>query len=103
MCHLLDVVPILTSTVIQCSRAGMNESAYEYASLLCSQHRDSMDVKYKRKIEQIVRFAFSCIIAHLIFIAGEKKTVKPRRFLPLAHSAKFLFLRRNLNVLRVRT
>ena len=28
------VVPILTSTVIECQRAGMRRTAYEYASML---------------------------------------------------------------------
>lgn len=48
---------ILTSTVIECQRAGLKASAYEYASQLIMnpEHRNAMDAKYKRKIEAIVR------------------------------------------------
>jgi hypothetical protein len=43
--------------VIECQRAGLKASAYEYASQLIMnpEHRNAMDAKYKRKIEAIVR------------------------------------------------
>jgi WD repeat-containing protein 19 len=50
------VVPILTSTVIECYRSGLKSEAFEYASLLMRpEHRQKLDEKFKRKIEQIVR------------------------------------------------
>ena len=50
------IVPILTSTVIECQRAGLRRSAYEYASMLMRpEYRAQLDEKYKRKIETIVR------------------------------------------------
>ncbi|KAJ3197138.1 WD repeat-containing protein 19 [Dinochytrium kinnereticum] len=50
------VVPILTSTVIECYRAGMKKEAFEYAAMLMRpEYRSLLDAKYKRKIEQIVR------------------------------------------------
>ncbi|KAJ3077769.1 WD repeat-containing protein 19, partial [Quaeritorhiza haematococci] len=50
------VIPILTSTVIECQRAGLKRSAFEYAAMLMRpEYRAKVDPKYKRKIEQIVR------------------------------------------------
>jgi WD repeat-containing protein 19 len=50
------VVPILTSTVIECQRAGLKESAYEYATMLMRpEYRQQIEPKFKRKIEAIVR------------------------------------------------
>ncbi|KAJ3330817.1 WD repeat-containing protein 19 [Blyttiomyces sp. JEL0837] len=50
------VVPILTSTVIECQRAGLKKEAFEYAAMLMRpEYRNLVDPKYKRKIEQIVR------------------------------------------------
>ena len=52
----VDVVPILTSTVIECHRSGLKQSAFDYASILCrAEYRAQIDQKYKRKIELIVR------------------------------------------------
>merc|ERR1711988_2097942 len=52
-CH---VVPILTSTVIECQRAGLKDSAYEYASMLMRQeYRAQIEPKFKRKIEAMIR------------------------------------------------
>ena len=46
----------MTSTVIECVRAGLRRSAYEYASLLMRpEYRDEINPKFKRKIETIVR------------------------------------------------
>jgi hypothetical protein len=53
----LHVVPILTSTVIECSRAGLKAAAYENATILMrpEYRKDMTDVNVKRKIEGIVR------------------------------------------------
>ncbi|KAJ3113681.1 WD repeat-containing protein 19 [Physocladia obscura] len=52
----IHVVPILTSTVIECHRADLKKESYEYASILMrAEYRNLIDAKYKRKIEQIVR------------------------------------------------
>ena len=53
-----DVVPILTSTVIECQRSGLKNSAFSYAAVLMRpEYRDKIDIKYKKKIEVIVRYA----------------------------------------------
>ena len=50
------VVPILTSTVIECQRAGLKRSAFEYASMLMrNEYRSQIEPKFKRKIEALVR------------------------------------------------
>lgn len=50
------IVPILTSTVIECQRVGLKASAFEYASALVRpEFRTKLDEKYKKKIETIVR------------------------------------------------
>jgi WD repeat-containing protein 19 len=50
------VVPILTSTVIECQRAGLKGSAFGFAAMLMRpEYRQQIDVKWKKKIEQIVR------------------------------------------------
>ena len=52
----LDVVPILTSTVIECDRAGLKKAAFQYAAVLMkTEYRDKLDAKYKKKIEGTVR------------------------------------------------
>jgi WD repeat-containing protein 19 len=50
------VVPILTSTVIECQRAGLKRSALEFATqLMQPERRGQIAEAYKRKIETIVR------------------------------------------------
>lgn len=50
------IVPILTSTVIECQRAGMNRTALEQAAVLMRpEHRQEINANYKRKIEAMVR------------------------------------------------
>jgi len=50
------IVPILTSTVIECQRAGLKRSAFEYASqLMHPEYRANIAAAYKKKIEAIVR------------------------------------------------
>jgi len=52
----LHVVPILTSTVIECHKAGLRGSAFEYAAMLMRpEYRPMLQEPYKRKIESIVR------------------------------------------------
>lgn len=55
---LSDIVPILTSTVIECHRAGLKKSAFSYAAMLMRpEYRNQIDSKYIKKIEAIVRKA----------------------------------------------
>ncbi|XP_052278623.1 WD repeat-containing protein 19-like isoform X1 [Dreissena polymorpha] len=50
------IVPILTSTVIECHRAGLKNSSFSYAAMLMRpEYRNQIDLKYKKKIEMIVR------------------------------------------------
>ena len=52
----MHVVPIITSTVIECHRAGLRGMAFEYASMLMRpDYREQLQDAYKRKIEAIVR------------------------------------------------
>jgi len=52
----MHAVQILTSTVVECQRAGLKASAYEYAVMLMRpEYRPNIDVNLKRKIEAIVR------------------------------------------------
>lgn len=54
----IDIVPILTSTVIECQRAGLKKSAFSYAVMLMRpEFRNQIDVKYSKKIEAFVRKA----------------------------------------------
>lgn len=49
-------MPILTSTVIECSRAGLKASAFSYAAMLMRpEYRSQVDPKYSKKIEAVVR------------------------------------------------
>ncbi|XP_077544266.1 intraflagellar transport protein Oseg6 [Haemaphysalis longicornis] len=49
-------VPILTSAVVECQRAGLKNSAFGYAStLMRPEYRSQIDAKYKKKVEAIVR------------------------------------------------
>ncbi|XP_014214190.1 WD repeat-containing protein 19 [Copidosoma floridanum] len=50
------VVPILTSAVIECHRAGLKTDAFNFAAMLMRpEHRNHIDAKYSKKIEAIVR------------------------------------------------
>lgn len=52
------IVPILTSTVIECHRAGLRHAAFKYATMLMNpEYRKSIDSKYAKKIEGVVRKA----------------------------------------------
>ena len=54
--YYADIVPILTSTVIECHRSGLRNSAFGYAAMLLRpEYRQKIDPKWKKKIEQIVR------------------------------------------------
>ncbi|KAH6945802.1 hypothetical protein HPB50_009990 [Hyalomma asiaticum] len=49
-------VPILTSAVVECQRAGLRNSAFTYAStLMRPEYRSQIDPKYRKKVEAIVR------------------------------------------------
>lgn len=49
-------MPILTSTVIECQKAGLKTSAFSYATMLLRpEYKNQLDLKYKKKIEAIVR------------------------------------------------
>lgn len=53
---IADIVPILTSTVIECHRAGLKNSAFSFAAMLMRpEYRNKIDAKYKKKIEAMVR------------------------------------------------
>ena len=50
------IVPILTSTVIECHRSGLKNSAFNHAvTLMRPEYRKEIDEKYKKKIEAIIR------------------------------------------------
>ncbi|KAG7198199.1 hypothetical protein KM043_005609 [Ampulex compressa] len=50
------IVPILTSTVIECHRAGLKHAAFNFAAMLMRpEYRTQVDIKYSKKIEAIVR------------------------------------------------
>ncbi|XP_073812289.1 intraflagellar transport protein Oseg6 [Musca autumnalis] len=52
------VIPIITSTVIECHRSGLKKSAFIYASMLMRpEYRNNLDARYSKKIESIVRKA----------------------------------------------
>lgn len=52
----MHIVPILTSAVIECQRAGLKKSAFEYACVLMRpEHKDNVEEKFKKKIEALVR------------------------------------------------
>uniref|UniRef100_A0A1I7XJW9 Intraflagellar transport protein 122 homolog n=1 Tax=Heterorhabditis bacteriophora TaxID=37862 RepID=A0A1I7XJW9_HETBA len=52
------IVPILTSTVVICSKAGLKAAAHRSAiSLMQPEYRSKINVKYKKKIEALVRKA----------------------------------------------
>nr|XP_020479849.1 WD repeat-containing protein 19 isoform X2 [Monopterus albus] len=50
------VVPLLTSAVIECHRAGLRNSAFSFAAMLMRpEYRNEIDLKYRKKIEAMVR------------------------------------------------
>uniref|UniRef100_A0A0L8I442 Anaphase-promoting complex subunit 4 WD40 domain-containing protein n=2 Tax=Octopus bimaculoides TaxID=37653 RepID=A0A0L8I442_OCTBM len=50
------IIPILTTTVIQCHRAGLRNSSFSYAAMLLrDEYQRDIDPKLKKKIEGIVR------------------------------------------------
>lgn len=52
----VDVVPILTSAVIECHRAGLKNSSFSFAAMLMRpEYRNEIDPKYRKKIEAMVR------------------------------------------------
>jgi WD repeat-containing protein 19 len=60
------IVPILTSTVIECQRSGLKSTAFEYASMLMRpEYRKGISEQYRAKIEKIVRKPEKVRIAHV--------------------------------------
>ena len=56
------IVPILTSTVIECHRSGLKKSAHAYASMLVRpEYINDVDPKYKKKLDAIVRSAIDLV------------------------------------------
>lgn len=50
------MVPILTSAVIECQRAGLKKSAFGFAAMLMRpEYRNDIMASYRKKIENIVR------------------------------------------------
>lgn len=98
---ITDIVPILTSAVIECHRAGLKNSAFSFAAMLMRpEYRNKIDLKYKKKIEAMVRWAvltctFKCtqcqgFICNVIF-AHKAYTLYP--VFMLFHYLKFGKLR----------
>ncbi|KAJ1448620.1 hypothetical protein M885DRAFT_538620 [Pelagophyceae sp. CCMP2097] len=49
-------IQLLTSTVVECQRAGLKQAAYDYASMLMRpEHRGNIEAKFKKKIEAMIR------------------------------------------------
>ena len=72
------MVPILTSTVIECQRAGLKGSAFGFAAMLMRpEYRQQIDVKWRKKIEQIVRFETA-----IQWIAKGQLTIRGHLVLP---------------------
>ena len=54
----VHAVPILTSAVIECARAGLRRAAFEHAcTLMRPENRSAVEEKFRRKIEALVRRA----------------------------------------------
>ena len=52
----MHIVPIMTSTVIECHRSGLRGASFEHATtLMRPEYRSQIGEAYKRKIEAIVR------------------------------------------------
>ncbi|KAA3676291.1 WD repeat-containing protein 19 [Paragonimus westermani] len=50
------VVPILTSTVIECQKAGLKTESFGYAAMLLRpEYREKLDPKHRRKFETLIR------------------------------------------------
>ncbi|KAF6777046.1 Wd repeat-containing protein 19 [Paragonimus kellicotti] len=50
------VVPILTSTVIECQKAGLKTASFGYAAMLLRpEYREKLDPKHRRKFETLIR------------------------------------------------
>lgn len=65
------VAPILTTAVVECSRAGLSATAYDCAAaLMRPELKDSIHPSYRRRIEGIVRKRdwCSCRIRCVVFV-----------------------------------
>lgn len=76
-------VAILTSTVVECYRSGLKRVAFDHAAILMRpEYRQQIDPKFKRKIEQIIRY----FTLKFKILEGQKKTILRKRYSP-AHIA----------------
>jgi phosphate starvation-inducible membrane PsiE len=67
-------VAILTSTVVECYRSGLKKVAFDHAAILMRpEYRQQIDPKFKRKIEQIIRF-----FLYFKLLEGLKKTISKK-------------------------
>lgn len=65
----VDVVPILTSAVIECHRAGLKNSAFSFAAMLMRpEYRNDIDQKYRKKFEVMVRWVMTLPPHYLPFL-----------------------------------
>ena len=56
-------MPILTSAVVVCAKAGLKGAALTTAmKLMAPEYRQKIDVKYKKKIEALVRYLKLCFV-----------------------------------------
>ncbi|GAB1289679.1 WD repeat-containing protein 19 [Apodemus speciosus] len=82
------IVPILTSTVIECHRAGLKNSAFSFAAMLMRpEYRNKIDAKYKKKIEAM----------------RDRILLRQKRPRPHVHSASFFSQNASSSVLAVKT
>ncbi|KAK3739122.1 hypothetical protein QZH41_010524, partial [Actinostola sp. cb2023] len=77
----VHIVPILTSTVIECHRSGLRNSSFSYAAMLMRpEYRQKIDLKYKKKIEQIVSLLEPgeavCPMCATTIVASDVKHIK---------------------------
>lgn len=106
MCGV-DIVPILTSTVVECYRAGLKGSAFTYAvTLMRPEYRPKLDSKYAKKIELIVRyenFTFGPTTHCCNTFAGNKTRKRLKRICRLVHIVLTLCQPQDLTVQNART
>lgn len=70
VCVCVDVVPILTSAVIECQRAGLKKSAFGFAAMLMRpEYRNDIMPSYRKKIENIVRYMQYLLLSAVAFLS----------------------------------
>ena len=74
---VVDIVPILTSTVIECHRSGLKNSAFSFAAMLMRpEYRDQIHLNYKKKLEDIVRYTTSIIVIVIMIKSAFKNRLR---------------------------